>query len=35
MKIAIMTSLLAKRDMYINARQRFIIYAPVIIGIIF
>jgi len=35
MKIAVMAGLFAKRDMDINARQRFLVLVPVSIGILF
>jgi len=35
MKIAVMAGLFAKRDMNINAPQRFLVLAPVSIGILF
>jgi hypothetical protein len=35
MKVAVMAGLFAKRDMNINARQRFMILVPLSIGILF
>jgi hypothetical protein len=35
MKIAVMAGLFAKRDMNINARQRFLVLVPISIGILF
>jgi hypothetical protein len=32
MKIAIVACLLAKRNMYINARQRFLVLVPILSG---